>query len=92
MKYYTLILELNGGTYISQIHADAVENVLALWVERISNQDIPEMNEQLKDAFRHELENGSDEPVLLKGLQNAWCSAFSVNDQFFLFNIVETVV
>jgi len=93
MKLFTLIFELQGGTYISQVQSSSEKTVLEDWISEVSKDEIPAMNNpEFYTKLKQELSDDIHEPVLLNGINNAYCVSGAVEDDFFLFTIVETVV
>lgn len=93
MKLFTVILELQGGTYISQIKSFSEKNVIEDWISGASKDEIPALNHpEFYNKLKQELSDDIHEPILLDGLYNAYCISGAVENNFFLFTIVETVV
>jgi hypothetical protein len=84
---FTVLLDLNGGTYISQVQANCIDNVMKEWIKR---KRFKLHNKDLNDGIRNELKI-ENYPGLLKGLSNAWCfPVLTPSGIFCIFNIIKT--
>jgi hypothetical protein len=85
MALFTVVLEFDGGTYISQVraasaHLAAIKHVALL----ASNKTIGPTRKRLAVRL------AGDKPVGIKGLRNVWCCSATVGKKFALVNIVAT--
>ncbi len=87
MFLYTIILELQGGTYVSQTRGISERAAVELWTQSLDER-IP----QVTLAHRRGVAQGLnlEELTPLSGLINAWCSSALVDDQLALLNIIRT--
>jgi len=89
MSLYTLIIDFDGGTYVTQSDAvntlDAPKNCIANW--DISDlQDV--LTEQDKSIILTELRE--EEFIPLKGIKNVWCGGVHLHQHFLTLNLVKT--
>jgi hypothetical protein len=86
---FTLVFDFRGGTYVSQSSAESVSagitNCVAAWCSDISDEILDPSG---KKAML--VSAGGEEPVLLQGLTNVWCTCFEVSGEMVYFNIVQT--
>ena len=91
-RLFTVFLELEGTTSVSQFNAASVEEALDLWVENLTGpQDYGLTEDQalrLATAFRSDCDAKSLVP--LKGLQRVWCTTCRAGNSLALLNLVET--
>ena len=89
---FTYIVEFRGGTYCSQVNTKNIYESLNTWVEllRKGEIEIKHLGEQTIKEIVNESQNEDENPLLLNGLQNIWCFAFSTRHGFLLGNIVLT--
>ena len=87
MALFTVVLEFDGGTYVSQFkassaHAAAVKHAAHLIT--IKGMSTPLDRKRLADRLSLE------EPIAIQGIRNVWCCSASVGRRFALVNIVAT--
>src|SRR5437016_3265466 len=83
---YTLILDYNGGTYISQVWGHSPIAAIEKWVDRVTDAEL--ITWTLK---RSDLEGLCQEnPVLLNNCISVWCVTHSTRKGLALVNIVAT--
>lgn len=90
MRLFTFIMEFRGGTYINQVEADSLEDAILLWPASLTIQEIKHFGEKSREALKLKLADADETPILLDGLTNCWCHAFSLPTGFALVNIVQT--
>jgi hypothetical protein len=87
MALFTLILEFDGGTYISQFRAASVVRVVARYPSQLlSNRAVFTLAVRKRLAAAFSAEN----PVAIEGVRNVWCCSASIGKRFALLNIVAT--
>jgi len=87
MALFTLILEFDGGTYISQLRAASVARAVAQYPSQLlSNKTVSTLAVRKRLAQSFSTEN----PVVIEGVQNVWCCSGSAGNKFALLNIVAT--
>jgi hypothetical protein len=87
IQLYTVILEFQGGTYISQVLAPSPQESARLYTQYITKSDADAWKldvSKLRALFR------DCEPVPLKELINAWCVSGEIDGHFVLMNIIQT--
>ncbi len=89
LNLYTVVVDYRGGTYVSQARASSVasgiDKCLRNWISNIGNDIIDATHiEEIIDSFQQ------DEPALLEGLSNVWCSASNVLGEVMMLNVVRT--
>jgi hypothetical protein len=88
MKKYTFIAEFRGGTYISQYKSKTLDDAMIKWSKGLS----PEyFTESVKRKIIEKVKETDLSPVLLNGIDNAWCVSYTISRSFLLLNIIETV-
>ncbi|MEM9966402.1 MAG: hypothetical protein AAGC58_13765, partial [Asticcacaulis sp.] len=71
---YTIVVDYDGGTYISQVQANDVYNAMLIWCDAFGrNPDIPKKLHLLTHEVFQDLKRRRDEIVLLTGLVSVWC-------------------
>jgi hypothetical protein len=87
MALFTMILDYAGGTYISQIEAEAENEAFRNWLAKLRP-------DQIADAVSDEVAEGftdaEPECVPLEGLAGVWCSSASARGGLALLNFVRT--
>ena len=89
MPLYTFFLEFKEGTYVSQVRSDTYEKAPEVWARQLDVKAIKGLKPKGKQLLIDEMQE--DEPVLLMGLINTWCSVARVNDALALIHFTETV-
>lgn len=92
-KLYTYILEFKGGTYITQILSDSLEESLSTWLIQVEKEikEIKHLGVQTIIQIREQLSNNEiDKPTLLTGLKNVWYVGISTKIGYLFINIVLT--
>jgi hypothetical protein len=87
MALFTVVLEFDGGTYVSQFkaastHAAAVKHTAHLI--GIKGMSTPLNRKRLADQLSLE------QPIAIPGIRNVWCCSASVGKRLALVNIVAT--
>lgn len=90
MSLFTVILEYDGGTYISQIEAEDVGAAVRAWADRVAAGAIPELPSNVGPMFAREL--SEEVPVPITGLSGVWCCTAAVRGRLGLVNVVRTAV
>jgi len=85
---YTILAEYGGGTYISQVEADAPDAAIEIWTqsEPSGKDDLPF---EARQDLRKELTDG-EVPIPLAGQKNVWCITGLYRNRLLLINIVLT--
>lgn len=86
-KFYTVVLDYAGGTYIAQVHALSPAAALSKWVSKIRKEDMAKWGirrKELADIVRGE------EVVPLDGCLNVWCVCGTVRSELALINVIAT--
>jgi hypothetical protein len=86
MNLYTIILDLKGGTYISQINETNEKGALNNWRDSIDDL-LPELDIAYKNSIRN---SNAFELIPLSGLENVWCSSELIGDSLALISIIRT--
>lgn len=86
MALFTAILEVEGGTYVAQVHATNERDALAEYSKRLINYSIG------TKAMRRALSKRLNEDTLveLSGVKNVWCCSANLSQKLALLNIIET--
>ena len=86
-RFYTIVLDYKGGTYIGQSTANSVRQALTKWLSQQSDQELARWKinrDELQDIL------SSDEPIPLGGCTNVWCLSGSTKRGLALINIIAT--
>jgi hypothetical protein len=88
LPLYTLILDYEGGTYISQRRALDPRQAFLEWISSIITDEIAERESiAVAQAFEHR----EDEVLVpIDALTNVWCVACSNDIGLALLNIIQT--
>lgn len=87
MPLFTLFLEFDGGTYISQFRAASVQDAIAQYSPHVvGNKAISASS--LRKRLAESL--SAEKPVAIHGVRNVWCCSVSVGKKFALLNVVTT--
>lgn len=87
MALFTVILEFDGGTYISQFRASSPRDAAvkhADHVVRLNGMSTPRNRGRLSGRLSVET------PVAIEGVRKVWCCSASVGRKLALVNIVAT--
>jgi hypothetical protein len=87
MALFTVILEFDGGTYISQFQAASAHNAAMKHVAHvigIKRMSTPVNRRRLADGL------SGENPVAIEGVRNVWCCSATVGKKLALVNIVKT--
>jgi hypothetical protein len=87
MALFTVILEFDGGTYISQFQASSPDDAAvkhADYLVGLKGMSTPTNRRRLADSLS--LEN----PVAIEGMRKVWCCSASLGRKLALVNIVAT--
>lgn len=89
MNLYTLIIDFDGGTYITQGEAtnpsEAPKNCIINW----DISDIPDiLTEQDKSIILANIMETDFVP--LRGMKNIWSSSIELHQHFLILNLVKT--
>ena len=87
MALFTVVLEFDGGTYISQFRSASVRAAVEKHAfQLIGNKGMSTLANRRRLADRLSV----DQPVAIEGIRNVWCCSASVGKKFALVNIVAT--
>lgn len=92
-ELYTYIMEFRGGTYITQVMCDSLDDSLAAWLTQIEKEikDIKYIGIKTINQIRKQLINNDiEKPGLLTGIKNVWYIGISTNVGYLFINIVKT--
>ena len=87
MALFTMILEFDGGTYISQFQASSPDNAAvkhANYLVGLKRMSTPASRKRLANSLSVE------KPVAIEGVRKVWCCSASVGKKLALVNIVAT--
>ena len=88
MAIFTVILEFDGGTYISQFRARSEQRAAANYASHLVG--IKEIG-TLANRKRLASFLSRERPVAIQGVRNVWCCSASIGKKLALVNIVATV-
>ncbi len=92
MGFYTFIMEYDGGTYISQDRSglETIKEVLISWAKDLDISVIEGVDENGRKDLLEDISDESNNPGLLRGLENIWCTSAIINKKFAIINIIKT--
>ena len=88
-KFYTVVFEYNGGTYIAQVLAESPRSALPNWLSNRLDEETANWG-----ITRGELAAiiEAAEPIVMDGCRGVWCLSGSAKRGLALFNIIATDV
>lgn len=87
MALFTMILEFDGGTYISQFQASSPDDAAvkhADYLVGLNGMSTPTIRRRLADRL------SLRRPVAIEGVRKVWCCSASIGKKLALVNIVAT--
>ena len=86
-KLYTVILEYNGGTYISQASGNSPAAALPKWISKLHDEEMAKWK-----ITRGELTRviRTDEPCPISGCVGVWCVTGSTKAGLVLIHLIAT--
>ena len=88
---YTFILEVDGGTYVSQRASVSLRTALVDWSRSLDSSLPPEaLTKDSLSRIQIETEDSESPLVLLNGLENVWCLSVSSDQGYCGLNVVKT--
>jgi hypothetical protein len=87
MALFTMILEFDGGTYISQFQASSPDDAAVKHADYLVG-----LNGMSTPTIRRRLANRLSlrRPVAIEGVRKVWCCSASIGKKLALVNIVAT--
>jgi hypothetical protein len=92
---YTYIMEFRGGTYVTQVKSDSLQDSILAWTFQIEKEIDGIMYLGIKTVFeiREMISSGNiEEPSLLTGLKNVWYLGIYAKIGVLRINIVKTIL
>ena len=92
MALFTIIMELDGGTYTSQVQADDEWNALLRWPAQLKVEEIKGLGEKMRQRIIGEIEHYPEfnQPISLSGMANVWYIMLLVWGKRIEINIIKT--
>ena len=93
MALFTVVLEYDGGTYVSQVNARLAQHALAKWADALDPDDVKGLEVTGKSALVDELNADAkigQDLTQVKGVKNVWSATALVRGKFALMNVVRT--
>ncbi|MFN3228972.1 MAG: hypothetical protein ACK41P_03880 [Asticcacaulis sp.] len=88
---FTICVEYDGGTYISQFKAEDPSLAIRLWCESFEyDEKINKKTRNIAVSVRQSIELSNECPVQLEGIENVWCICSSYRKNLILLNIIKT--
>ncbi len=87
---YTITLGVKGGTFVSQVDADSVNEAFYLWMNNLFTKNVAEFSERELGEIKSNYDRDIDVPVGIEGRKNVWCADFNMNKHYLSINIVKT--
>tara|TARA_R110001592_G_scaffold46416_1_gene147744 strand:- start:3578 stop:3859 length:282 start_codon:yes stop_codon:yes gene_type:complete len=89
MGFFTLIIDYDGGTYISQATAENIKTAPIACVQNWQTEDIKHLiSDQDRNLILEQLTK--EEFVSINGLKNIWCGCAELNQHLLTMNLVLT--
>ena len=86
---YTILVEFDGGTYISQEYADNPFIAVRYWSRNETSNGFPmQLNESQRIELQQDFFNADLVPI--DGLINVWCDSTTIDDKLLLLNCIQT--
>jgi hypothetical protein len=86
---FTIVMEFDGGTFISQSHGHTPEDALQKWCEDLDSNTIQNFGPKSKDILVNELLDCNHNLVLLDGMINVWCTSHVIRGKLMLINVIK---
>ena len=88
MALFALLLEFNGGTYISQVRSSSARGAVRKYATELTrNEELGASN--LRKHLAGSL--GAEVPVAIEDTVNVWCCSASVSNKgLALLNVIQT--
>jgi hypothetical protein len=86
MKKFTFILEFRGGTYISQVYGNDLDQAKVAWLKDLSISKVKYLGKKSLEELSSIVMD--DRFILLRGMDNVWCSSGSLKAGFYLVNVI----
>lgn len=94
-KLFTVIMEFEGTTSVSQVRARSANEALKLWARKLQTPEVYALKKKqaakLIKGFKQFDDFGYQDAVALTGLSNVWCTFVSGGRSSALLNIVATL-
>jgi hypothetical protein len=84
---YSVFLDYNGGTYISQVFATSHDVALSKWIPKLKTPELKKWaitKAVLTQIIKNQM------PVPVRGCMNIWCVTGTHKNRLALINIVAT--
>jgi hypothetical protein len=94
MELYTFIMDFRGGTYITQVNADSIENSIFSWIEQIEHElsEIKFIGHGTINELKLMISSGLiEKPSKLNTLFNVWYLEIYCKVGTLHLNIVKTM-
>lgn len=89
MSLYTFFLDYQGGTYISQVHAQTHSEAPKIWIKELDWTSIPKVERKFRNKLLSEIE--LEKPIEIEGLNKTWCLSPTIADNLALVHFTQTV-
>ena len=89
-QFYTVIVQYDRGTYISQVRAADDHQAVLAWCDAFPTSGAPEDLAGLADEVRLDTMDDKSEPTPITGLSFVWCCSAIYRNKLALLNIVKT--
>lgn len=86
MKLYTLIINFDGGIFVTQAMTSEIENAPSECIKEWDIENI--ITEQDKDNILSQLKE--EDFILLKEIKNVWFGSVMLNNKLLMLNLVLT--
>jgi hypothetical protein len=87
MALFTFILEIGGGTYISQYAGRSAEQALKKWAST-EPSGLARLTGAQATAIRQQI--GNEQLISIEGVQNVWCITASIGRRLAVLNVIKS--
>jgi hypothetical protein len=91
MVLFTIILDFDGGTYVSQVSSISVGATLPEWIRGLKQPESLGLDGRQAMAVAKVFEIHERELAALRDTINVWCTTALVGEKLAVLNIVATV-
>jgi len=89
---FTVVMEFDGTTSVSQFVATSVKNALKLWRKGLDQPIVYDLSPSSAQSFKvaYDKRDPDRAPVPINGVAGVWCTTVVVGNRLALLNIVKT--
>jgi hypothetical protein len=91
MALFTVFIDYDGGTYISNIRGRDVVQAFRRWMKAYPSETIPRIKGVSRAKLAAEFHDKASEPLLVHNQGRVWCHGGLLNDKLALLYLIQTV-